>query len=377
MAQPPAPKTSNGPARGPGGLLRCGVVGEFAAWISNAGGSLAITTYQAGKVVLAGWDGRQVSVLPRDFDRPMGLAIDGPRLALATRHQVVLLSDARVLAGSFPGAPTGRYDALYLPRQAYFTGELNVHDVALGPDGPILVNTLFSCLARLDPDHSFRPIWRPPFVSALEPEDRCHLNGLAMDEGRPRFVTALGTTDEAGGWRSRKLDGGVVLDIGSGQVVLSGLCMPHSPRIRNGALWLLNSGRGELLRSDPPGAPPEVVCTLPGYLRGLDFAGDFALVGLSQVRQRHLFAGLPVQESHPALRCGVAAVDLRSGVCAGMLEFTEGCTELYDVRFLPGVSRPMIVGPEKEATRQAIVAPGSSCWIRTESADAPPTVTLS
>ena len=361
-----APTTSAPIAKGPSGLLRCDVAGDFPNWLANTNGSLAITTYQAGKVVMVGWDGRQVTVLPRDFDRPMGLAVDGPRLALATRHQVLLLANASDLAGDLPGFPHGRYDSLYLPRMAYFTGELNVHDIALGRDGPIVVNTSFSCLARPDADLSFRPVWKPPFISDLVPEDRCHLNGLAMEGGEPKFVTALGTTDTEGAWRANKLEGGVVLDVPSNEIILSDLCMPHSPRLRDGALWLLNSGKGELLRSDPPGAPPEVVCALPGYLRGLDFAGDFALVGLSQVRRRHLFAGLPVQTRHDRLRCGVAVVELRSGTNAGFFEFTDGCTELYDVRFLPGTTRPMIVGPEKNETRQALVAPGTSFWIQTE-----------
>ncbi len=360
--------TTATPSRGPAGSLSCDVVGDFPQWLAHAKGSVAITTYQAGKVVMVGWDGRQVNVLPRDFDRPMGLAVDGRRMALATRHQVLMLENSPELAPDFPGFPRGRYDALFLPRLAYFTGELNVHDIALGDDGPVLVNTTFSCLAAPDASSSFRPIWRPPFISALVPEDRCHLNGLAMDDGRPKYVTALGTTDTEGAWRATKLDGGVVLDVTTNEVVLTTLCMPHSPRLRAGALWLLNSGKGELLKSDPPGSTPEVVSALPGYLRGLDFAGDFALVGLSQVRARHMFAGLPVQTRHPRLHCGVAIVDLRSGTSVGMLEFTEGCTELYDVRFLPGLARPMIVGPEKEATRQAIVAPESSCWIKTEAA---------
>ena len=50
-------------------------------------------------------------------------------------------------------------------------------------------NTLFSCLAAASPTHTFRPLWRPPFVSRLAPEDRCHLNGLALRDGEPRYVT--------------------------------------------------------------------------------------------------------------------------------------------------------------------------------------------
>jgi len=62
------------------------------------------------------------------------------------------------------------------------------------------------------------------------PEDRCHLNGLAVVDGQPKYVTALGTTDTPGGWRERKADGGVLLDVESGETLIDNLSMPHSPR---------------------------------------------------------------------------------------------------------------------------------------------------
>ncbi|HEX8199474.1 MAG TPA: TIGR03032 family protein [Isosphaeraceae bacterium] len=363
MDQPaPAPAAPHPGARAE--VIRCDVSGAFPQWIGQAGGSVAITTYQAGKVALIGWDGQQVTALFRDFEKPMGLAVAGSRLLLATRHQVLLFADAPALAREFLQGQPGRYDALYLPRVAYLTGDLNVHEVAFGAEGLWLVNTRFSCLAAPSAEYCFVPRWRPPFVSAVAPEDRCHLNGLAMAEGRPRFVTALAPSDEVGGWRPVKADGGVVIDVPADEVVLRGLCMPHSPRLHDGALWVLNSGAGELWRVELGSFRREVVCALPGYLRGLCFVGPFALIGLSQIRERHIFGGLPVQARHPRLRCRVAVIDTRTGAEVGGLDFTAGCTELFDVQFLPGVRRPMIVGPEKEAARQAFPAPGSSYWLR-------------
>lgn len=93
-----------------------------------------------------------------------------------------------------------------------------------------LVNTRFSCLCTIDSKHSFVPRWRPRFVSGLSPEDRCHLNGLGMRDGRPRYVTALGQTDERGGWRANKRDGGCLIDVDSGEIISQRLSMPHSPR---------------------------------------------------------------------------------------------------------------------------------------------------
>lgn len=339
----------------------------FGDWLRRAGGSLAATTYQAGKMAMIGWNGRQVSLLLRHFDKPLGLAVDGARMALATRHEVLLLANAPQLAHDYIEAEPGRYDALYLPRAAYFTGDLNVHDLAFASDGLWIVASRFSCLAALSKDFSFVPRWWPKFITQLAPEDRCHLNGLTLVEGQPKYVSALGETDEVGGWRSNKAAGGIIVDVDSGEVVVRGLSMPHSPRVYDGRLWVLNSGAGELWQIDRQTGQRSVVCALPGYLRGLAFVGPFAVVGLSQIRERHIFGGLPVQERFPKLLCGIAVVDLRSGELVGMFEFTAGCQELYDVQFLPRIFQPMVLAPAAEAARQAFTAPEFSYWLRPSS----------
>jgi uncharacterized protein (TIGR03032 family) len=352
--------------------VRCDISESFPAWMSQAGGSIVLTTYQAGKVGMIGWDGRQVTLLFRDFPKPMGLDIQGTQMLLATHHQILELANAPLLAYEFLEGQPGRYDALYLPRVTYDTGDLNVHDVAFGAEGLWLVNTRFSCLCNPSRDYSFIPRWRPPFISEVVPEDRCHLNGLAMEDGRPRFVTALGETDAVGGWRERKADGGVVIDVPTGEIVLRGLSMPHSPRLHDGSLWVLNSGAGELWRIDRNSFRHEVVCSLPGYLRGLGFLGSVALVGLSTIREKHIFGGLQLQERHPRLRCGVAVIEKRTGRQLGLFEFTDGCTELFDVRFLPDVRRPTILNAEKEQTRQAVTAPEFCYWLRPSAVVAEP-----
>src|SRR3982750_3078213 len=130
-----------------GDMIQCSISDSFQQWMSQAGGSLVVTTYQAGKVAMIGWDGRQVTLLMRQFDKPMGLAISGSKMALATRHDVILLSDAKLLAPDYLEAQRGRYDSLYLPRASFHTGDINVHDMAYGADGLWLVNTRFCCLA--------------------------------------------------------------------------------------------------------------------------------------------------------------------------------------------------------------------------------------
>ena len=182
-------------------MIACSASEAFSAWLAAARGSLAITTYQAGKVALVASSGGRVTLLLRQFEKPLGLAAEGNRLALACRHEVQILANAPLLARDYLEDQPGRYDALFLPRVSYYTGDINTHDVAWGREGLWIVAARFSCLAALSKDFSFVPRWQPKFISTVAPEDRCHLNGLAMRDGRPAFVTALGESDAVGGWR--------------------------------------------------------------------------------------------------------------------------------------------------------------------------------
>lgn len=346
--------------------LQCGGDAAFSEWLANSQGSLVVSTYQAGKLLVIGWNGRQLSLLPRRFEKPMGIDVAGEQMVVATRNGVTRLSNDELLAHHFDHAHPGRYDALYVPRLTHHMADINVHDVALAGDQVWIVNTRFSCLAVLDAHHSFVPRWQPSFVSQLVPEDRCHLNGLAMVDGQPGYVTALGETDSVGGWRHRKVDGGVVIDVRSQEVVLRGLAMPHSPRWHAGALYVLNSGCGQLLKVDPRAGRAEVVCELPAYLRGLCFVGPHALVGLCKIREAKVFSGMPVQERHAELQCGLAIVDLRNGRTVGSFQITEGCTEIYDLRFLPGKRRVNVLNTLREEARQVVTAPGIHYWLRPE-----------
>jgi uncharacterized protein (TIGR03032 family) len=346
--------------------IECQCSDSFSQWLSGLDGSLAITTYQAGKLAILGWRGTHVSLLMRQFTKPMGLAVGPEKLALATRNEITLFRNAPLLAPDLSPHHRGKYDTLYLPRATYHTGDVNVHDVAFADDGLWFVNSRFSCLSALSKDFSFVPRWKPPFVSEIVPEDRCHLNGLAVVNGKPKYVTALGETDTVGGWRQNKANGGVLADVESGDVVLRGLSMPHSPRWHQGRLWLLNSGAGELLCFDPATGSAGVVCTLPAYLRGLCLIGRFAVVGLCQIREKHIFGGLPVQQRHQKLLSGLAVVDLPTGQVIGVLEFTTGCTELYDVQYLAGSRNVNVLNLADDAIRQAFTAPDFSYWLRPE-----------
>jgi uncharacterized protein (TIGR03032 family) len=321
---------------------------HFSDWLAGTGGSLAFTTYQAGKIFLLGTrpDGG-LSVFERTFPRSMGLAAsaDGRSLALATHFQIHRFDN--VLA---PGqANSEGFDAVFAPHAAWVTGDLDVHDVAFGAGGrPIFVNTLFGCIAAVSDTHSFRPLWKPPFISRLAAEDRCHLNGMAMQDGRPRYATALSRSDAADGWRDHRKGGGVLIDVESDELVSEGLSMPHSPRLFGGRLWLLNSGSGELGRIDLETGRFEPAAFCPGYARGLAFAGNHAIVGLSQPRTNRTFSGLPLEPAltarNVAPRCGLAVIDLASGDMVHWLRLEGVVRELYDVAVLPGIRRPSAIG---------------------------------
>lgn len=355
---------SEQPTRSPDEPLACTVDAGFAEWLAASGGSVAISTYQAGKLLLVGWNGRQVSFLPRHFDKPMGLDVAGDRLVLASRHAVWQFGNSGSLATHY--REPGRYDALFLPRSTHHMPDLNIHDLAIAGDEVWMAVTRLSCLATLSNRYTVQPRWRPKFVSALAPEDRCHLNGLALIDGRPRYVTALGATDSPGGWRDDKVRGGLVMDVDSQEIIAQGFAMPHSPRWHRDRLWLLHSGAGELLALDVASGRSQTVCALPGYLRGLCFVGGHALVGLCKIRETNIFGGMPVQQRHAELLSGVALIDLASGRQAGMLRFTSGCSELYDLRFLPGCRRPNVLNLDRADVTEALSAPDCNYWLRPE-----------
>jgi uncharacterized protein (TIGR03032 family) len=330
----------------------------FLDWLAAEGVGIAFTTYQTNRLFLVGRDDRGgLAAFERLLDRPMGLSVTAERLWVATRFQLWRFDQVLPAGDRYRG-----HDRLYVPRVGHVTGELDAHDVhRLGDgeddDGVLFVNTLYSCLARPSARHSFEPVWRPPFVSRLVPEDRCHLNGVAVDAGRPRFVTAVATTDERQGWRPHRADGGVVLDVASGEIVARGLSMPHSPRLHDGRLYVLDSGHGELGRIDLASGRFEPIAFCPGYLRGLAFRGGAALVGLSKPRDK-TFQGLPLDGRLAAAgaepRCAVLVIDLATGEPLHWLELHGVVLELYDVAIVPDTVRPMALGFKSDELRRVL-----------------------
>jgi uncharacterized protein (TIGR03032 family) len=327
---------------------------SFPELLRRLSASLLVSTYQSGRLISIRADGQSLNTHFRQFPSPMGLARRGPLLALGTKTQVHVFQNQPAVTKQLE--PPGRHDACFVPRSAHTTGDIRIHDLAFAGDELWAVNTRFSCLCTFDELHSFVPRWRPPFVSALAPEDRCHLNGMALVDDEVRFVTALGTSDEPNGWRPDKTDGGVLLHVPSGEPVLTGLCMPHSPRWHDGKLWMLESGLGAVCVVDPETGAKEEVTRVPGFTRGLSFAGPFAFVGLSQVRES-LFEGIPLKADGVERSCGIWVIDTRSGETAAFLRFEGIVQELYEVAVLPGMLWPEIVEPGAEVLDNAFVLP--------------------
>lgn len=304
--------------------------------------SLAISTYQAGKVILVRADGDSLNTHFRAFSKPMGIAADGVRLTVGGTNTVWYYRNVPDVAPKLP--PPGRHDACYLPRRIHVTGDIDIHELAWdNADELWVVNTRFSCLCTVDAEHSFNPRWRPPFVSALAAEDRCHLNGLGMRDGKPKYVTALAQTDSAGGWRAHKAAGGIVMDIEKNACILRGLSMPHSPRWYQDRLWVLESGQGSLAVADIQTGTWNTVAQLPGFTRGLDFYGPLAFIGLSQVRESAVFSGIPLVQRLRERHCGIWVVHIETGQTVGFLQFEAGVQEIFAVQVLPGIGFPELL----------------------------------
>ena len=318
---------------------------RFLGWMTDQKLSIAFTTYQIGKLFLLGLkENGELSIFERTFNRCMGLCPTPNGLYMSSLSQIWRFENLFT-----NGERQDGYDCLYVPQVGYTTGDLDAHDMAVDRRGRLVfVNTLFSCLATLSETHSFVPLWRPPFISKLAAEDRCHLNGLAMRDGEAAYVTAVATSDASDGWREHRADGGIVVDVQSNEIVAHGLSMPHSPRWHQGKLWVLNSGTGEFgyVELDSGRFVPLTFCS--GYMRGLSFHGDFALVGLSMPRHNKTFSGLKLEENlrsrNAEPRCGIMVIDLRTGDIAHWLRIEGMVNELYDVVPLPGVVRPMALG---------------------------------
>jgi uncharacterized protein (TIGR03032 family) len=325
--------------------------------LEQLGISLLVTTYQAGKLIIVRSDSGTLNTHFRNFVKPMGMAVSGNRLSIGTQQEIWEFRNVPAVNPHIE--PAGRVDGCYLPRRTHVTGDIQIHEMAYSQDELWFINTAFSCLCTYDADHSFVPRWRPPFVSGYDPSDRCHLNGLGMLDDRPKWVTALGATDTPGGWRQNKKDGGVLLDIETGESLVRGLSMPHSPRCYAGRLWMLESGSGSFGYVDLVEGKYQPIVQLQGFTRGLDFCGNLAFVGVSQVRESAVFSGIRITEvvNEEDRLCGIWVFDISTGSIVGFLKFQQAVQEIFAVNVLHGARYPDLINHDPAISGSSFVLP--------------------
>ncbi len=323
--------------------------------------TLAITTFQAGKVIfISAKNDHEIIQLPRTFHKPMGLAVKEDKIALASKDELILFKGSTTLASSYP-KKTGIYDMLYVPTAVYQTGEIDIHDIAWVGDDLYAVNTSFSCLVQLDEYHHFSPVWQPSFVSALASEDRCHLNGMATEDNKIKYTTAFGTGDTPQSWKAHIPNGGIIIDVEQNEILSSDLAMPHSPRIFDGDLFVLLSATGELVQIDRENGKREVIYQKDGFVRGLAKYDDYMFIGFSRLRKNSSsFSKLGFSEK--ALHSGIAIIHAKTRALVGEIRYLASVDEIYDIQIIPNYNRPNILNTISQDYKSALITPQSTYW---------------
>ena len=342
----------------------CQYTSQVADLLLKLNCSISISTYQAGKIIfLSPKDENSLIQLPRTFDKPMGLALRGNDMAIATRDEVITFSNAQELAKHYP-KKTDTYDALFMPRLTYHTGALDFHDLSFGHDGSLIgVNTLFSCIVKLDQDFNFTPIWKPKFIDALVSEDRCHLNGMALENGKPKYATAFNTGNSFQSWRDKVTKTGVVIDIETNKILADKLAMPHSPRIYNGELYVLLSAKGELIKINRETGESTTIIKTKGFVRGMDLHKDYLFIGLSKLRKNSsTFAQLDFAEE--ANSAGIEIYHLPTAALVGKINYTTSVDEIFDLKIFPNILRPNILNTINDQHKMGLSIPGNSYWAK-------------
>jgi len=329
---------------------------NFPKILEQLGISIAVTTYQAGKIILLRNENGTLNTHFSSFIRPMGMCANQQHLYLGDRYRIIKFSNMPALSGRLD--PPDKVDNCYIPRNIHITGDIDIHEMETDKEDKLwFINTKFSTLCTLDGESSFVPVWRPEFISALADEDRCHLNGLCMIDGKPKYMTALGATDSRGGWRENKRDGGILMDVDTNKIVLDKLSMPHSPRWYREKLWLLESGEGHLSTVDLKKKKLTMIAELPGFTRGIDFIGSLAFIGLSQIRETATFSKLPITERLKERICGVWVVNIENGQTVAYMKFTAGVEEIFSVKILQQTRWPDILEVDNDLQLTSYTVP--------------------
>jgi uncharacterized protein (TIGR03032 family) len=328
--------------------------------------SIAISTYQAGKLVfISAKDEDSLTQLPRNFQKVMGIAEDykNQKLALACKDEIIIFKNSKELALYYPKAPN-KYDALYMPRATFYTGALDIHDLSFGENEELFaVNTLFSSIVKIDTNYNFTPYWSPPQIDKITGEDRCHLNGMAMKNGMPKYATAFNDGNTPQSWRDKITESGVIYDIENNKMIAKGLAMPHTPRIYNNELYVLLSATGELVKINKENGTYDVVVKIGGFVRGMSLHKDYLFIGQSKLRKNSsTFGKLPFAKD--ANQAGIVIVHLPTKSITGKITYLTSLDEIYDIHILADKIRPNILNTLTEDYKEGLSIPETTFWKR-------------
>ncbi len=325
--------------------------------------SVAISTYQAGKIIfISAENNTRLTMLARNFINPMGFEIKEDKMVLATKDEIVFFENSKTLAAHYPNKKN-TYDNLFLPRATFYTGQVDIHDIAFGADGIWAVNTSFSCICRVTGNYNFIPVWKPPFISEIVCEDRCHLNGMVMLHGKPKYVTALGNTNTLFGWKENLVNSGVLIDVDTNEIILEKLCVPHSPMLYKDELYLLLSGTGEIVKVDIQKRKYEVVAQTDGFCRGMDIYDEYIFVGMSKLRQNSSsFSKISFKDNNYA--AGVKIYHLPTGAFVGEIAYETSVEEIYGLKIIENAVRPNILNTTDPIYKYSLSIPNHAYWAK-------------
>jgi uncharacterized protein (TIGR03032 family) len=342
----------------------CKFTTEIPKLLQQLNCSIAISTYQAGKVVfISAKDGNNLVQLPRNFEKAMGIAEDihKDKIAIACKDEVIVFRNSVDLAKFYPKAPD-KYDSLYLPRITFHTGAIDIHDLNFGNNEEIYaVNTLFSSIVKINDDYNFTTYWTPPFIDKIASEDRCHLNGMAMLDGKPKYATAFNNGNTPQSWRNKIAESGIIMDVENNTIITKGLAMPHTPRIFNNELYALLSATGELIKVNTNNGTYKVIVQIDGFLRGMSFHKDYLFIGLSKLRKESsTFGEIPLSKN--ANESGIVIIHLPTKTIVGKITYLSTLDEIYDVHILPDKIRPNILNTLTDDHKKALMIPNTTFW---------------
>lgn len=361
----------------------CRYSSSFPAFLLKHSISLAFTSYQASRVCFLRAANNQINLHLRAFPRPMGIYADEERITLGTFSEVIDFrrsqsvldevqqgvhdNDARLSRKLKEKAQQAREivrlrknreleevkqaDALYLPRASHYSGMINIHDIAWGKSGLWVVNSTFSCLSTLSPDSSFVARWKPWFISELVPEDRCHVNGMSLRDGEPRYVTTFNQHDHMDSWSQSAIGKGTLIDIEDNRIILDNLTMPHSPRYHNGYVYVCNSGNGTVLKVNPDTGVTQTILELPGFTRGISFYKNYMFVGTSKTRKSEVREQIPLLNKYDTTQSGVWVYNFDTNAIVDHLIFDDSLEQIYDIAVIPECTVPELVSPQMVTPR--------------------------